>query len=420
MFIGIDDTDSRKKFCTTYLATLIYEELKKSYTLNIPKLIRLNPMVKYKTRGNGGVCIEILDDLEKRDKEEVREITIKFVEKYSDLSSDQTNPGIVFLDGEKFKENREILRNYYKEALFNILSLEYAEKVIKRVGGEFIKFKKGLGIIGALGAISSEPPYTYELLAYRKKENWGKRREIDEGSVIEMDRKTFPYTFDNYDYENEKVLITPNTPCPVLFGIRGIDIKTLIDAYFMVKGEKAERFMIFKTNHGTDVHLRVMKIRDIYPNTGVIVYGKISEKPRDIEGGHVIFKLSDDTGNIDCIAYEPTKGFREIIRKLIPGDFVAVYGTVREEPLTINIEKIKILKLEKIYRLNKRCPHCGGTLKAKGKKVGYKCKRCKKVIKYEEIEKEEIKRDLKIGFYEVPGVARRHLSKPIQLIDLIK
>lgn len=31
----------------------------------------------------------------------------------------------------------------------------------------------------------------------------------------------------------------------------------------------------------------------------------------------------------------------------------------------------------------------------------------------------EVERDLKTGFYEVPGSARRHLSKPIQLIDLI-
>ncbi|WP_456471843.1 TiaS agmantine-binding domain-containing protein [Methanocaldococcus sp.] len=420
MFIGIDDTDSRERFCTTYLATILYDILKDTYNLNIPKLIRLNPMVKYKTRGNGGVCLEILDNLDKKDKEEIKDIVIKAVEKYSDLSCENTNPGIVFLDKENFKKNREILKNYYREALFNILPLDYAEKVIKKVGGEFIKYKKGYGIIGALGAISSTPPYTYELLAYRERSKWGKKREIDERSVIEMDKKTFPYTFDNYDYENKKILIAPNTPCPVLFGIRGIKIKSLIDAYFMVKGERAERFMIFKTNHGTDVHLRYLKIKDIYPNTGVIVYGYIVEKPKDIEGGHVIFKVSDDTGAIDCVAYEPTKGFRDVIRKLTVGDYIAVYGTVREKPLTINIEKIKVLKLEDIYKLDKKCPYCGGTLKAKGRKVGYKCRKCKKIVGYEEIKKIKVERDIKIGFYEVPGVARRHLSKPIQLIDLIK
>ncbi|AAB99098.1 conserved hypothetical protein [Methanocaldococcus jannaschii DSM 2661] len=420
MFIGIDDTDSPNKYCTTYIATLLIEELKGcGYSVDMPKLIRMNPMVKYKTRGNGGVAIHILDELYSKDKEEIKNITISLVEKYTDFECENTNPGIVFLDEAKYKENREKLTNYYKKVLYDIVSVDYAEKFILKVGGEFIKYKLGRGIIGALGAISSTPPYTYELLAYRKKEMWGKKREIDEKSVIEMDKETFPYTFDNYDYENEKILIAPNTPCPVLFGIRGIDAEILLKAMHKIEGEKPERFMIFKTNHGTDVHLRKMNIKDIYPNTGVIVYGRVVEEPRDIEGGHVIFKLSDGTGEIDCMAYEPTKGFRDIIRKLIVGDYIAVYGTVREKPLGINIEKIKILKLEKKFVKDKRCPYCGGTLKAKGKKAGYKCKKCKKTIAYDEIKMIEVERDLKTGFYEVPGSARRHLSKPIQLIDLI-
>ncbi len=417
MFIGIDDTDSREKYCTTYLATLIYDELKNNgYLLNIPKLIRFNPMVKYKTRGNGGVALQILN-AEKGDEEFIKNVVINYVEKYSDLSSPNTNPGIVFLSSENYKKNSEILKNYYKKVLYDIVDINYAERILKKIKGEYIKIKLGRGIIGALGAISSNPPYTYELIAYRKREMWGKKRIIDEESVIKMDKETFPYTYDNYDYENKKVLITPNTKCPVLYGIRGIDIKYLIDAYFLVKGEKPERFMIFKTNHGTDVHLRHFKIKDIYPNTGVIVYGKIIKEPTNLEGGHVIFRLSDSTGEIDCIAYEPTKGFRDIIRKLIAGDYIAVYGTVREKPLTINIEKIKILKLEKKFILDKTCPFCGGTLKAKGKKTGYKCRKCKKIIK--EPKKIEIKRDINPGFYEVPGTARRHLSKPIQLIDLL-
>ncbi|WP_456373210.1 TiaS agmantine-binding domain-containing protein [Methanocaldococcus sp.] len=421
MYIGIDDTDSPFKYCTTYIGTLLIEELKNNgYFVDMPKLIRMNPMVKYKTRGNGGVAIHVLDkDLSSTDIYEIKDITIRIVEKYTDFECENTNPGIVFLDENKYKENREKLKEYYKEVLYNIVSIDYAEKFILRIGGDYIKYKLGRGIVGALGAISATPPFTYELLAYRKKEMWGKKRVINENSVIKMDKETFPYTFDNYDYENNKILITPNTPCPVLFGIRGINPEILLKAMNMIEGEKPEKFMIFKTNQGTDVHLRNMKIKDIYPNTGVIVYGRVVENPKDIEGGHVIFRISDNTGEIDCISYEPTKKFRDIIRKLIVGDYVAVYGTVREKPLGINIEKIKILKLEKKYIKDKKCPYCGGTLKAKGKKTGYKCKKCKKLIGYDEIKKIEVERDLKIGFYEVPGSARRHLSKPIQLIDLI-
>lgn len=178
MFIGIDDTDSPNKYCTTYIATLLIEELKGcGYSVDMPKLIRMNPMVKYKTRGNGGVAIHILDELYSKDKEEIKNITISLVEKYTDFECENTNPGIVFLDEAKYKENREKLTNYYKKVLYDIVSVDYAEKFILKVGGEFIKYKLGRGIIGALGAISSTPPYTYELLAYRKKRCGEKERD---------------------------------------------------------------------------------------------------------------------------------------------------------------------------------------------------------------------------------------------------
>ena len=60
--IGIDDTDSPAGLCTTYLGTLltyfILEE-KEFRLIDYPQLIRLNPNVPFKTRGNGSVCIRV-------------------------------------------------------------------------------------------------------------------------------------------------------------------------------------------------------------------------------------------------------------------------------------------------------------------------------------------------------------------------
>ncbi|AEF96034.1 tRNA(Ile)(2)-agmatinylcytidine synthase [Methanotorris igneus] len=417
MFIGIDDTDSPNKYCTTYIATLLVEKFKEmGYNVEMPKLIRMNPTVKYKTRGNGGVSIRIIEDkkLSDNEKREIKDIVIEYVENYADFEYETTNPGIVFLDEENYAKNKDLLNSYYKKVLYDIVSIDYVESILKKINAEYIKYKKGYGIIGALGAISSNPPYTYELLAYRKRENWGKERFVDEKSVFEMDEKTFPFTFNNVDYDEGKSIIAPHTKCPVLYGIRGIDKDILIEAMKMIKSEEIDRYMIFKTNQGTDVHLRYMKIKDIYPNTGVIVYGKVVKEPKNLPGGHVVFRVSDGTGEIDCIAYEPTKKFRNIVRKLIVGDLVGVYGTVREKPFEINIEKLKIIKLAKKYTKDKKC-ECGGTLKAKGKKGGYKCRKCGKVIKYDEIKLIEVERDITEGFYEVPPSARRHLSKPILL-----
>jgi len=414
MFIGIDDTDSRERFCTTYLATLLMEELGKRYKMDTPKLIRMNPMVKYKTRGNGGIALRVLDrDLTDRDIDYIKEIVLKYVEEYSDLEDENTNPGVVFLMEEDYRKNRGILRRYYKKVLYDIVDLQYAKDIVEKIGGEYIGYKKGYGIIGALGSIASTGPYTYELLTYRKRENWGKERIIDERSVIEMDRETFPYTFNNVD--GDKPIIAPNTKCPVLYGIRGVRRDVLLKAMKMIKcREEIDRYMIFKTNQGTDAHLRPMKIKDIYPNTGVIVYGVVTEEPRSIRGGAVVFKVSDGTGEISCVAYEPTKRFRDIVRKLKKDDMIGVYGTVRERPLGINMEKLKVVKLAKVYVKDKRCS-CGGTLKSKGIKSGYVCNRCKKKVDYNSIGLIEVKRDISEGFYEVPPSARRHLSKPLLL-----
>ena len=55
LHIGIDDTDSVKGGCTTWLATEIIKELSDFDLIGSPRLVRLNPNVPWKTRGNGAV-----------------------------------------------------------------------------------------------------------------------------------------------------------------------------------------------------------------------------------------------------------------------------------------------------------------------------------------------------------------------------
>ena len=57
IYVGIDDTDSPDGMCTTYLCMDLIKKLKKEgYIIEgYPRLIRLNPFARFKTRGNGGV-----------------------------------------------------------------------------------------------------------------------------------------------------------------------------------------------------------------------------------------------------------------------------------------------------------------------------------------------------------------------------
>lgn len=283
------------------------------------------------------------------------------------------------------------------------------------IKADYKGYKNKRGLIGATASIawSSKNDKTFELIAYRSKEAIGKQRQVGDSSTIEIDKK-YPSTFDNYDYKNKHNRLVPSSPCPILYGIRGDESDDLINAASMIKSEKVEGWIIFETNQGTDDHLQSKNIINIKPYESVIAHGTVSKNPHTIQGGHVIFTIKDSTGEIDCAAYEPTKEFREVIRQLVEGDVVEVFGGVREEPLSINLEKIKIISLEKLTVKveNPVCPNCGKHMKSKGKDQGFKCKNCG--ITSKEAKIEEKNRDLKIAFYEVPVCARRHLSKPLK------
>ena len=60
--LGIDDIDSLKGGCTTHLAALLVQSLSEVEGLSFldyPNLVRLNPNIPWKTRGNGAVCFRL-------------------------------------------------------------------------------------------------------------------------------------------------------------------------------------------------------------------------------------------------------------------------------------------------------------------------------------------------------------------------
>ena len=395
-----------------------------------PRLIRLNPNIPWKTRGNGALSIKIgigigekikigefqgtnlfchsESSKEYQDTSRIKEIVEGAIEKYAKFDDKKTNPGFVLC-------RKKPSFNEYEKRVRKVISIEETKKTLDLLNADYRGYKNSRGLIGATGAISWEPIHdkTYELIAYREKEKWGTKRFVDDRSAKEID-KHCPSTFDNYDYDNKHNRLFPNSPCPILYGIRGGNKKELLKAKSLVKSEKIASWLIFETNQGTDDHLQNKKIKDIQPYESVIVKGKICKEPYTIKGGHVIFTIEDSTGEIDCAAYEPTKQFRKIIRNLSTEDTVKVYGGVREEPLAINVEKINVKKLaKKIEKVeNPVCPKCGKHMKSKGANQGYKCVKCG--TKSDSPIVKEKNRSISVGFYEVPVCARRHLSKPLK------
>ena len=415
LYIGIDDTDSPDGMCTTYLASQIINKFNDNgiELVGYPRLIRLNPFARFKTRGNGGVSLKILNN----DKAGLaRQIVLEEVEKLSMFDCDNTNPGVIFYDG----EITEKMENYAFRAIYEFITIEEAEEFGKSVGCEIHKFKKGRGIIGSIAAISLPlSDYTYELLAYRSAENYGTKRRIDYESVYLMDKKTFPDTFENIDYSENYIAIEPKTPCPVLYGIRSNNVEALKEAKEIVEvGEPIVDWCIFKTNQHTDMHIQKAESISEMEQFGCYeVVGEVKNKPRIIDGGHMFFFISDKSGEIECGAYEPTKNFRKTVSHLRPGDTIRVFGGIGEQN-TFNIEKFQVIKLNDVEYKNP-IYECGKSMTSAGKNKGFKCKRCGNRVKSDKKVPIKITRSLKNSeFYETPVSARRHLSKPLCRMDL--
>jgi tRNA(Ile2)-agmatinylcytidine synthase len=416
--IGIDDTDSPRMGCTTYIAALLVRRLEDlgCRFADYPNIVRLNPNIPWKTRGNAAVCLRLL--CHERRIDSIKEATLKVAKENSDLTYDKTDPAVAFLTGDVPSE----LSGFSKKVIQDIVSVSEAKRLAAKFNVEFNLIRGERGLIGALAAIGEtlQGDHTYEIIAYRTPENRGSKRRVDERSVIEMDSKTNPLTFNNYDYESKRVLITPHGFDPILYGIRGENPEALLQAQSMLAvDEEVERWVIFRTNHGTDSHLpRRESISEARPFRPVVVQGKVTARPRTITGRHVIFSVSDETGSIDAAAYEPTGSFRKVVKGLIEGDVVEVYGGVRKRsvafPRTVNLEKIKILKLaEQTVMENPRCPKCGRRMESAGREQGFRCRRCKLNMREAKKVHRVLGRTVEETLYIPPARAHRHLTKPL-------
>ncbi len=415
--MGIDDTDSRLGGCTTYTAAIIFEKfLKRGFTPHdFPWLVRLNPNIPWKTRGNGALALHFL--VEENRLNEAKEVALAEVEKTSDPSIPNTDPVVVFLQG----PIPEDLTSFSRASLHDVLHVNDAKILARRTNADCHILKGARGLIGALAAIGAnfQEDCTYEIVAYRTKDYLGTPRRVESSSVKEMDERFQGETFNNVDPETGRVLICPHGPDPVLFGIRGEDPVSLIHAFLWVRvREPLERAMIFKTNHGTDAHFRIRrKAVELQPHQSAVVAGRVETRPRVFAGGHVVFSLADETGSLDCAAYEPTGPFTTTVRELLPGDEVIVFGGVKRGParrLTLNLEKLEVVNLvESVFYKKPVCKKCDRRCESMGRGQGFRCRNCGLRFPREALVAVIQNRRVEETVYIPPPRANRHLTKPM-------
>ncbi len=161
--IGIDDTDSPKGMCTTFLAYKIVKFLEKNKVqfIDYPSLIRFNPNIPWKTRGNGAVRLSIKTNNPKKIKNKIT----KFVDVYSETKNG-ANPGLVFYENETITPS---FHKFSELALWKLISREKAKQFILEHKIDSFYLGNGQGLVGAIGAIGYKfSDHTFELLSYRK------------------------------------------------------------------------------------------------------------------------------------------------------------------------------------------------------------------------------------------------------------
>ena len=340
--VGIDDTDSSLGNCTTHLAYKIATSLDGPLrVLPYPRLVRLNPNIPFKTRGNAAVCLPV----ETKDPDGAFEAICDKVSELSDVSHG-ANSGIAFLP--KAGVDRE-LSAVYSAALTGVVNVHRVRKILDRVGAMTMTLGNGMGLVGAASALAFDESYdhTFELISYRRPESWGSRRTLDSSSVRQMDESTFPHTFNNYDYQKRRVLVAPHGPDPVFAGIRGDSPQAVVAAFASLEYEEdLDGYMVYLTNQHTDAHVETSLDWKSYSSGWV--EGKV-EALETGQGGHVYATLRTPTGLRLCAFYEPTGDLRRASLMLRSEDTIKAFGGVRKPSKShtsiLNVEKLEVLSL---------------------------------------------------------------------------
>lgn len=432
MFVAADDTDSMRGNCTTYLASEIIRVVSENGwdIIGYPCLVRLNPAIPWKTRGNGSLVMEfgkgcgqkffignysgkpLFAYSEKTDEEPdigfLEKIISPIVERFHD--PDDSDPGILI---SSVKPDY----SFYRNGVTRVVGRSSVEAEIERIHATKMEWGCGRGIIGCVCGMAWVPDdFTFELLTYRPSERWGTKR-IYNKDTVEIAEKTISSSFNSWDDRHSKVAMVPATPCPVMYGFRGDDPDDVLKALNIIETEPIERWVLFKSNQGTDDHIIIdPPASEFISNSSYSIEGTVVRTNR-IKGGHTFADLDTKYGVVTIGIYSPAQEFRFVIDWLLHGDRIRVFGELRDNPRTLNVEKIQVVELVPLLVKdpNPCCPICGKKMSSAGKDQGYRCRFCgtKASVSFSEVH-----RNIVPGWYEPPTESRRHLSKPLKRMGL--
>jgi len=429
MWIGVDDTDSPEGGCTTYVLTEIVRVARDRDVdvIGEPRLVRLNPNIPWKTRGNAALAVRL--GIGEGPRTRIGEIVGRSVWSHARgrsvprhdrgplleaiweaviaaaPSDPATDPAMISGDG-------PLPSALYDRAVRSVVPLAEVEGLLDAAGYECRVRGSRRGLVGAAAAVAwPGRRATWELLSYRRPDRVRSPRRVGTASVRRARRK-FPNLFLCYDSRTRRLLVAPHTPCPILFGLRSTDPRCLAAAARSVRSEPVDRWLRFRTNQGTGDHVRTAVDASLDAFASGRLVGTVAGAPRDLRGGHVRFDLVDRRGApVTCLVFEPTKTLPAVARTLRPGETVEVWGG-RGEDATFRVEGI-VLSPRPTVRApgpRPRCPTCGRAADSLGLGRGYRCPGCRARFPPESRRRSPVAPQFGPGTYHPTPSARRHLA----------
>lgn len=424
MLIALDDTDGNDGGCTTHLMLHILSDLDldvKGY----PRLVRLNPNIPFKTRGNAALCAEvglsrgtktkigeyggkpifsssIVDDVP--DYNYIADAAWRIVLQEANLKDEKTNPGMIVA---RYTPDA----SHYLSTLRSVVSIDNALRNIKDMGMVYRSAKNGRGLIGALAALSwPAEKSTYEMILYSfpHPQHFSKQLQREIADLA----NSIPGTFNNYDEENRHAAIFPSPRTPVLCGVRTTDPVRILNFPAEVESGFPVRFtgyLLYQTNQATDDHYQE-SIESFEELSSYSFKATVTSIPAAIKGGHWFFNFYYMGREYKAAIFEPSKGMRLLVKDIQVGDYVKLFGSFMEGKM--NIEKVSIIERARVFiRSNPTCAECGSRMQNDGIN-SFKCPVCSHhsiLPAYTELHRSH-SRDR----YEAPVAGRRHLVATIQ------
>jgi tRNA(Ile2)-agmatinylcytidine synthase len=429
IWIGIDDTDSPRGGCTTWTLTELLDEARACGVdlIGEPRLVRLNPNVPWKTRGNAALAARFgVGRGRRRRVGEVGDLPVWSFDRAAPLAprersrwidrawarvlrSSREDPGT---DPVLVASERSLGADLYWNAVREVVDPEVVLARLERDGATVRMRGDPRGAVGAAAAIGWPGiRRTWELITYRTPGRLGSQREVNARSVRAAETR-HPDLFLCDDPRTRRLLVAPHTPCPILFGLRGTRPEAPLAARREVRSEPVDRWVLFRTNQGTGDHLTPRRATELSDYLSAVVTGSVAGPPEVARGGHVRFEIIDRAqAPLTCVAFEPTKTLPAVARSLRPGDELRVWGSHGRER-TLRLEGIEILRLAPRTgaRRPPRCPTCGISASSLGRARGYRCSRCRRSWPPEAAVLPSASPEFPRGVYHPTPSARRHLA----------